>query len=155
VDRQEQAGGQGEELAFMQIVDEVESDLISVIKNDWPNLPSGKSVRELLPDWMAYKARSIVNIPRKVIVSHRVQALRTQVQEISTIENLFTSGGDLKPYLSKAFTAKLRNRMQTDCFWIGGYTTYIWGCRMAPLVLIALGQFFLCELTAEMLTSLM
>jgi hypothetical protein len=98
-DRQEQAGGQGEELEIMRVVDRCEADILALIDIDWPSASKSSTFAELFPNWLTFKARSIVRARRAVVSSRRVKIAKKLYPAIGKIEALLKKGGNVGPYL--------------------------------------------------------
>lgn len=67
----------------MKVVDETESDLRALIAGDLGPLPSSAEFLTYLLDWLHFRARSIPQRPRNVIMSPEVKAKVTTYPAIS------------------------------------------------------------------------
>jgi hypothetical protein len=90
----------------VQLIDETEADLRTLIERDFGRLPDDGLANRTVLDWMHYRARLIPCRPRKVIVSEQVAARMAAYPAIKRLKTEFAVGRDVSPWLSD----RVRNR---------------------------------------------
>ena len=91
---------------MVTVVDETEPDLRALIERDLGPLPPSVDFQRALLDWFHFRARSIPQRPRTVIISPEVQANLAKYPAIKTIRNELSQGKDVSPWLSDTVRRK-------------------------------------------------
>jgi hypothetical protein len=86
-------------IAMVQVVDETETDLRALIARDLGTLPPVDLLSALV-DWLHFRARSVPQRPRNVIMSPEVQAKIYTYPAIPKISDELAQGKDVSPWLS-------------------------------------------------------
>ncbi|WP_082513837.1 hypothetical protein [Methylobacterium sp. Leaf465] len=87
---------------MVAFTDETTADLRSLIEADFGPLRADAELwRDVLYDWLNYRARLIPRQPREVIFSEQVKAHLSSQPAISEIAAVLRTGGDVSPWLSE------------------------------------------------------
>jgi hypothetical protein len=84
----------------MQLIDETETDLRTLIEKDFGPLVNGHLSNRHVLDWMHFRARLIPRRPRTVVLSEEVAAQMAHYPAIGRLKTEFESGRDVSPWLS-------------------------------------------------------
>lgn len=85
---------------MVRFVDETESDFRRLIEADLGRIAPNTSFDQALLNWLSYRARSVPQQPRRVVISREVDAVQGKYSAIGKIDHELRSGGDLRPWLS-------------------------------------------------------
>lgn len=85
---------------MVAVIDETEADLRALIKRDFGTLSPSADLQRSVLDWLHFRARSIPQRSRDVIVSPEVQAKVKDYPAILKISDELSQGKDVSPWLS-------------------------------------------------------
>src|ERR1700677_2596196 len=91
---------------MVAVIDETESDLRALIERDVGPISASTDFLRALLDWLHFRARSIPQKPRVVIISPEVEPQMGKYPAIAKIRNEITQGKDWCPCLSGSVRTK-------------------------------------------------
>jgi hypothetical protein len=91
---------------MVAVIDETESDLRALIERDVGPISASTDFLRALLDWLHFRARSIPQQPRAVIISPEVEQQMGKYPAIAKIRNEISQGKDLGPWLSDSVRTK-------------------------------------------------
>jgi len=93
----------------MIVINEIESDLNSIISRDFGEIP----IEDSFNKWLHYQARKIPKISRDVLISSEVERHMRQYPAIGKIHSALKHGHDVEPWLSKSIR-RCKSNIRSD-----------------------------------------
>lgn len=92
----------------MRVIDDTKADLKALIR---AGLGSANRLAfdDQFLNWLHYKARTVPTLPRRVLISTEVQALRSKYSAIASIQLALQVGADIQPWLGNRCAPKVQH----------------------------------------------